>query len=57
MRRTKWFEFFMSADKGIEFLPHTSSFLIHISFEPDGVNLWYFKPRLSDLTEFTVQNN
>ena len=56
MRRTKWFEFFMSADKGIEFLPHTSSFLIHISFEPDGVNLWYFKPRLSDLTEFIVQN-
>ena len=28
-----------------------SNFLISISFQPNGVNLWYFKLRLIDLIE------
>ena len=38
--------------KGIEFLPQT----IPISLQPDGANLWYFKLRILDLTEFMVWN-
>ena len=34
----------------------SSNFLISISLESDGVNLWYFKLRLIDLTEFIVWN-
>ena len=33
------------------------NFLISIFLEPDDVNLWYFKLRLFDLTEFLVRNN
>ena len=33
-----------------------SDFVIPIFFLPDGVNLWYFKLRLFDLTEFIVWN-
>ena len=33
-----------------------SNFLILISLQPDGVNLWYFKLRLLDLTEIIVWN-
>ena len=32
------------------------NFLIPIFFKPNGVNLWYFKLRLFDLTEFIVWN-
>ena len=39
--------------KEIEFLPQTQ---ITISLQPDGVNRWYFKIRLFDLTEFIVWN-
>ena len=31
-----------------------SNFLIPISIQPNGVNLWYFKLRLFDLTDFIV---
>ena len=33
-----------------------SNFLIPISLQSDGVNLYYFKLRLSDITEFIVWN-
>ena len=33
-----------------------SNFVIHISLQPDGVNLWYFKLRLLDQKELTVWN-
>ena len=33
-----------------------SNFKIPISFQPDSVNLWYFKLRLFCLTEFIVWN-
>ena len=40
---------------GIE--PHKVKFSNpYRSLKPDGVNLWYFKPRLFDLTEFVVFN-
>ena len=32
------------------------NFLTPISLQPDGVNLWYFKLRLFDLTELIVWN-
>ena len=32
------------------------NFLIPIYLQPDGVNLWCFKLRLFDLTEFIVWN-
>ena len=32
------------------------NFLIPIFFKPNGVNLWYFKLRLFDLTEFIIWN-
>ena len=32
------------------------TFLIPISFKPDGANLCYFKIKLFDLTEFSVFN-
>jgi len=39
--------------KGIESLPQTHMFL---SLQPNGVNLWYFKLRLFDRTNFVVWN-
>ena len=33
-----------------------SHFLTHKSLQPNGVNLWYFKFRLFDLTELIVWN-
>ena len=35
----------------------TSNLLIPISYQPDGVYLWYFKLRSFDQTEFIVWNN
>ena len=35
---------------------HKLKFLIPISIQPNGVNLWYFKLRLFDLTDFIVWN-
>ena len=32
-----------------------SNFLIPIFLQPDGINLWYFKFRLLDLTEFIFE--
>ena len=40
--------------KGV-FATHRN-FLISISFQSDGVNLWYFKVRLSYLIEFIIWN-
>ena len=43
-----WKHSFARKLKGIESLPQTQMFLISISLEADGVNLWYFKLRLFD---------
>ena len=49
-----FFYFFLqSINKGIEPLPQTQIFK---PLEPDVVNLWYFKFRIFDLTEFIVWN-
>ena len=49
-----------STYKGTEFLTVTviylSNFIIHISFQLDELDLWYFKLRLFDLTELIVWN-
>ena len=37
-------------------MPKKSTCIISISWRPDGANLWYFKLRLFDLTEFIVWN-
>ena len=37
-------------------LERNSNFLIPIYFQPNGVNLWHFKLRLINLTEFIVWN-
>ena len=39
-----------------EFLPSQLKLLIPISLQPDGVDLFYFKIRLFDLTKFIVLN-
>ena len=49
-----FFYFFLqSINKGIESLSQTQIFQ---PLEPDVVNLWYFKFRIFDLTEFIVWN-
>ena len=40
--------------KGIESLPQTQNYLIPISLKTDNINLWYFKIRLFDLTDFII---
>ena len=46
---------FIILDKEINWVFETNSdFLIHISLQPDGINLLYFKLRLFDLTDFIV---
>ena len=37
-------------------LDTNSIFVIPISIQPNGVNLWYFKLRLFELTDFIVWN-
>ena len=42
--------------KGIEFFATNLHFLIFISSQSDGTNLWYFRLRLIDPTKFIVWN-
>ena len=45
-----------AADKGIEALAQTLNLHIPIFLQPDGLNLWYFKLKIFDPTEFIVWN-
>ena len=44
----------MEACEGNEFSPSNLNFIIPIPLQPDGVNLWCFKRRLSNLRAFIV---
>ena len=56
-RNFQWFMFYVFSFRKELSLCHKLNFVITISLEPDDVNLWYFKLRLFDLTEFIGWNN